>query len=110
MDCVEHAPQLPSDQNITQGRVNYFADSLNDSKVTVNKFARDSGLKSWSANNTGSMHFVSAVHDYGRQLNQSPFRPRAVVFLPRVRATEKRPVSRELSYLIHLTNFVFREE
>ena len=38
--------------------------SLNDGRVTVNKFVRDSGLKSQSANNTGSMRFVSVVHDY----------------------------------------------
>ena len=37
---------------------------LNDGRVTVNKFARDSGLKSQSASNTGSMRFVSVVHDY----------------------------------------------
>ena len=56
---------------------------LNDSGVTVNECARDSGLKSLSANNTGSMRFVRVVHDYGRQLNQSPFRPRAAVSFPR---------------------------
>ena len=58
----------------------YYAGSLNDSGVTVNECARDSGLKSWSANNTGSMRFVSAVHDFGRfgrRLHQSLLRPRA---------------------------------
>ena len=37
------------------------AGSLNDSRVTVNECAGDSEPKSWSANNTGSMHFVSVV-------------------------------------------------
>ena len=81
MDCVEHAPRIPSDWNITWGRVT-IAGSLNDSGLTVNECARDSGLKSRSANNTGSMRFVSAIHDYGRWLNQSPFRPRAEVSFP----------------------------
>ena len=40
--------------------------------------------RSWSANNTGSMRLVSAVHDFGRWLNQSPFRPRTDVSFPRV--------------------------
>ena len=35
------------------------------------------------ANNTGSMRFVSVIHDYGRPLNQSPFQPRAEVPFPR---------------------------
>ena len=63
----------------------YYAGSLNDRGVTVNECARDRGLKSRSANNTGSMRFVSVVHDYGRRLNQSPFRPGAEVSFPRVR-------------------------
>ena len=62
-----------------------YAGSLNDSGVTVNKCARGSGLKSRSSNNTGSMRFVSVVHDYGRRLNQSPFRPRAEDSFPRAR-------------------------
>ena len=62
-----------------------YAGSLNDSGVTVNKCARDSRLKSRSVNNTGSMRFVSAVHDFGRPLNQSPFRPRAEVSFRRPR-------------------------
>ena len=62
-----------------------YAGSLNDSGVTVNKCARDSRLKSRSVNNTGSMRFVSAVHDFGRRLNQSPFRPRAEVSFRRPR-------------------------
>ena len=37
------------------------AGSLNDSRVTVNECMRDSEPKSWSANNIGSMHFVSVV-------------------------------------------------
>ena len=37
----------------------YYAGSLNGSGVTINKCARDSGLKSRSANNTESMRFVS---------------------------------------------------
>ena len=64
----------------------YYAGSLNDSRVTVNECKRDNGLKSRSANNTaGSMHFVSVVHDYGRRLNQSPFRSRTEVSFPRAR-------------------------
>ena len=63
----------------------YYAGSLNDSGVTVNECARDSGLKSRSANNKGSMRLVSVVHGYGRRLNQSPFRPRAEVSFPRAR-------------------------
>ena len=42
------------------------------------------------------MRFVSAVHNYGRRLNQSPFRPRAEVSFPPARqlqnTTEKRPL------------------
>ena len=56
-----------------------YAGSLNESGVTVNECARGSRLKSRSADNSGSMRFVSVVHDYGRRLNQSPFRPRAEV-------------------------------
>ena len=63
----------------------YYAGSINYSGVTVNECARNSGLKSWPANNTGSMRFVSAVHDFGRRLNQSPFRPRPQVSFPRAR-------------------------
>ena len=63
----------------------YYAGSLNGIGVTVNECARDSELKSRSANNTRSMLFVSVVHDYGRRLNQSPFRPRAEVSFPRAR-------------------------
>ena len=59
-----------------------YVGSLNDSRVTVNECVGDNGLKSQSANNTGSMHFVSVVHDYGQQLNQSLFSPRAVVSFP----------------------------
>ena len=60
-----------------------YADSLNDNGVTANKCARGSGLKSQSANNTGSMRFVSTVHDFGQQLNQSLFDPaRAEVSFP----------------------------
>ena len=62
-----------------------YAGSLNDSGVTVNECARDSGLKSRAANNTGNMRLVSVIHDYGRRLNQSPFRPRAEVSFPRAR-------------------------
>ena len=36
----------------------YYVGSLNDSGVTLNEWARDSGLKSWSATNTGSMRLV----------------------------------------------------
>ena len=61
----------------------YYARSLNDSRVTVNKCARDSGLKSCSANNSGNMRFLFIVHDFGRRLNQSPFRPRAEISFPR---------------------------
>ena len=35
----------------------YFNGPLNDSRITVKECARYSGLKSRSANNTGSMHF-----------------------------------------------------
>ena len=35
----------------------YYAGSLNDSGITLEECARYSGLKSWSANNTGSMRF-----------------------------------------------------
>ena len=63
----------------------YSLQLLRVSGVTVNECARDSGLKSRSANNTGSMRFVSVVHDYRRRLNQSPFRPRAEVSFPRTR-------------------------
>ena len=84
-DCVEQAPRLPSDRTITWSTFspwsNYTA-SLNDSGVTVNESTRDSGLKSQSANNTGSMRFLSVVHDHGWRLNQSLFRPRAEVSFP----------------------------
>ena len=53
----------------------YYAGSPQDSEVTVKERARDSGLKSQSANNTESMRFVSVVYDYVQWLNQSPFRP-----------------------------------
>ena len=69
---------------------------LNDSGVTVKECARDSGLKSRSANNTESMRFVRVVHDNGRRLNQSPFRSRTEVSSPRARQfsehKEKRPL------------------
>ena len=68
----------------------YYAGSLNDSGVTVNECARDSGLKSRSANNAGSMHFVTVVHDFGRRLNQSRFRFLAPV--SSANTTEKRPL------------------
>ena len=45
----------------------YYAGSLNDSGITVKECARYSGLKSLSANNTGSMRFETAVHDHGRR-------------------------------------------
>ena len=64
----------------------YYAGSLNGSGVTVNECARDSGLKSRSANNTGSMRFVSVVHDYERRLSQSPFQPSSA------NTTEKKPL------------------
>ena len=48
----------------------YYEGSLNDSGVTVNKCTRDSWLKSQSANNTGSMRFVSVVHDSGVTVNK----------------------------------------
>ena len=61
----------------------YYAGSLNDSGITVKECARYSGLKSLSANNTGSMRFETAVHDHGRRLNQREFRPMAeVAFRP----------------------------
>ena len=59
-----------------------YAGSLNDYRVTVKECVRDSGLKSWSANNTRSMCFVSTVHDYGRWLNHSLFQLRAEVSFP----------------------------
>ena len=63
----------------------YYAGSLNDSGVTVNECARDSGLKSGSWNNTGSMRFVSAIHDYGqRSLFLAP--------VSSANTTEKRPL------------------
>ena len=61
----------------------YYAGSQNDSSVTVNECVRDNALKSRSANNTGSMRFVSIGHDYGRRVKQSPFRLRAEVSCPR---------------------------
>ena len=63
----------------------YYTGSLNDSGVTANKCARDSGFKSWSANNTGSLRCVSVIHDYRWQLNQSLFQSRAEVSFPRAR-------------------------
>ena len=63
----------------------YYAGSLNDSGERIKECARDSGLNSRTANNTGSMRFVSVVHDYGRRLNQTPFRPRAEVSFPHAR-------------------------
>ena len=57
------------------------------SGVTVNECARDSGLKSWSANNMGSMCFVLRHRPRlrPRGLNQSLFRPTAEVSIPRAR-------------------------
>ena len=82
----------------------YYAGSLNDSGVTVNECAKDGGLKSRSANNTGSMRFVS-VHDYGRRLNQSPFLPRAEVSFPRARQFSeyngKEALARKLILVFH---------
>ena len=64
-----------------------YTGSLNESGVTVNECARDSGLESQSrsANNTGSMRFVSVVHDYGRRVNQRSCRSRTEVSFPRAR-------------------------
>ena len=64
----------------------YSEGSLNDSGVTVNECAGDSGLKSWSANNTGSMRFVCDVHDYGGQ------RSLFIAPISSANTTEKRPL------------------
>ena len=53
--------------------------------MTVKECARHSGLKSRSANNTGSMRFGNCRHDHGRPLNQSEFRLRAEVPFPPAR-------------------------
>ena len=53
----------------------YYAGSLNDSGITVKECARYSGLKSRSANNTGSMRFGNRRP----WLNQREFRPMAEV-------------------------------
>ena len=66
-----------------------YASSLNDSGITVNECARDSGFKSQSANNTGSMRFVSVVH------NSFSTQERWSLFLAPVSSantTEKRPL------------------
>ena len=59
--------------------------SLNDSGITVKECARYSGLKSRSANNTGTCVSEAAVHDHGRRLNQNEFQPRAEVPFPPTR-------------------------
>ena len=91
----------------------YYARSLNDSRVTVNECTRDSGLKSWSANNTGSMRFVSVIHDDGRQLNQSPFQPRAEVSFPARQFSENNrkeaSASREDSYVLHMYSCIIAQ-
>ena len=51
----------PSRDTCTFSTRSNDADSLNDSRVTVNECAGDSEPKSWSANNTGSTRFVSVV-------------------------------------------------
>ena len=51
----------PSRDTCTFSTRSNDAGSLNDSRITVNECAGDSEHKSWSANNTGSMHFVSVV-------------------------------------------------
>ena len=39
----------------------------------------------WAQVMVSKQRFVSVVHDYGRRLNQSPFRPRAEVSFPLAR-------------------------
>ena len=51
----------PSRDTCTFSTRSNDAGSLNDSRITVNECTGDSEPKSWSANNTGSMHFVSVV-------------------------------------------------
>ena len=90
----------------------YYAGSLNDSGITVKECARYSGLKSLSANNTGSMRFETAVHDHGRRLNQREFRPMAeVAFRPARQLSEYKgkgaSASRELSHSLLAKHSIF---
>ena len=86
-DCVEHSPRLPSDRT---DNPSYYAGSLNDSEVTVNECARNSGLKSRSTNNTEGMCFVSVIHDNGRWSIST--QSRGLSHISSTNTMEKRPL------------------